>query len=773
MDDKQEGEGLATDTFNPNDKSTLVLLPILNQTELYIPKYFIQQVFSKKQKEGTRKFRLFVPTTSTRNLATRKAQKSIEIKRVNRDEIELLNKEGEDIISPPPKLSEFSKKDQAKLKEYFAELKNEEPLKEYELNKRPKTGKKKVKAVAEPSPQYEEPIPEPEPSPAPREQKKRGRKQKYATVEEAKEAQAEQKRQASKKLYAALTKERLKQKAIKKGKFNPNEVGTQVKPQMAEPIETQTGEGVMSDIKQGVKGAIKTVVKGVKKVSKFAEKVIDPDKWMPPSVKRVLADHGTETITSLTLRRNPVSDLITGAMNVVSGGVFNQKLKNQPYDKLFHLGIVVKTDRTSFVLEKIERVNVSYQISSPKGLEEVSVSVPAGLTVEALINNTKDRMGKTKFLDYDGYKNNCQDFIMNVLEANGLSNDENTKFVKQDTQVLFEESPILAKVSKKLTDVGASFNALFRGGAINENYEENNISPNIIMDFQYMLPQKELQHRLQLGDMSSELPEPLQAGRGIGRTFKKIGRQIDRVGDRVGNVVRKVDNTVKAVDDALDMMKNVPTAARAELKKVGLDVAEILLKKGVPATAATIAGVLGTMAGGPALGIASSVGASYLTSLAANEIAKREGVQGSSGSGLYGSGLYAQTGQGMDSDSEDECCGKCEMCGGKLFIDKKISVRDIYNAAKSVPKTVNKNIKSLKQGKPEEEMSGGRMGSSSATYTPKRFMEGGRMPPQPKVIDNGIVAPRPMGGMGLGKRPPKGSPEMKEWMAKLRGMKKK
>ena len=465
-DDKQAGEGLATDTFNPNDKSTLVLLPILNQTELYIPKYFIQQVFSKKLKEGTRKFRLFVPTTSTRNLATRSAKKSIEIKRVNRDEIELLNKEGEEIISPPPKLSEFSKKDQAKLKEYFAELKNEEPLKEYELNKRPKTGKKKAKAVPEPELIDEQPI-EPEPSPvipAPREQKKRGRKQKYATVAEAKEAQAEQKRQASKRLYAELTKERLKQKAIKKGKFNPNEVGVQVKPQMAEPIETQTGEGVMSDIKKGVKGVVKKVVKGVKKISKFAEKVIDPDNWMPPSVKRVLADHGAETITSLTLRRNPVSDLITGAMNVVSGGVFNQKLKNQPYDKLFHLGIVVRTDRTSFVLEKIERVNVSYQISSPKGLEELSVSVPAGLTVEALINNTKERMGKNKFLDYDGYKNNCQDFMMNILEANGLSNEENTKFVKQDTQVLFEDSPFLAKVSKKLTDVGASFNALMRGG---------------------------------------------------------------------------------------------------------------------------------------------------------------------------------------------------------------------------------------------------------------------------------------------------------------------
>jgi len=756
MDDKQLGEGLATDSFNPDDKSTLVLLPILNQTELYIPKYFIQQVFSKKMKEGTRKFKLFVPTTSTRNLATRQAKKSIEIKRVNRDEIEIINKEGEPIINPPPKLSEFSKKDQSKLKEYFAELRDNEPLKEYELNKRPKTGKKKAKVVAEPAPEpspiYEEPLPEPEPIepvPAPREQKKRGRKQKYATVEEAKEAQAEQKRQASKKLYAALTKERLKQKAIKKGKFNPNEVGVQVKPQMASPIQTQTGEGVMSDIKKGVKGAVKTVVKGVKKISKFAEKVIDPDNWMPPSVKRVLEDHGTEPITSLTLRRNPVSDLITGAMNVVSGGVFNQKLKNQPYDKLFHLGLLVKTSNTSFVLEKIERVNVSYQISSPKGLEQLEVNVPAGLTVEELINKTKERMGKHNFLDYDGYKNNCQDFMLNILEANGLSNDENKKFVKQDTQVLFEDSPILAKVSKKLTDIGASFNALTRGGGIseeNKNAEENKIyTNNITMDLQYLLPQKEAQHKLQFMNMDGELPQPLQAGKGIGRAFKKIGRQIGNVGDKVSGIVSKVDKHVKEVEDAIDMVKGLPASARAHYKAVGLDIAEILLKKGVPVTAGTIAGILGTMAGGPAAGIAASVGTSYLTGLAANKIAEKEGVRGSSGSGLY-----AQTGKGCDSDSEDECC---EMCGGKLLIDRKFSVRDVYNAAKSVPKQVNQNIKSLKQGKPEEDMSGGVIG----------------MPRQPKVISNGVR----MAGGKLGPRPAKGSPEMKEYMKRMRDMKKK
>jgi len=745
-----DGYGIALDNFNANNKQSPVLLPFLNQTNLLIPRYFITQIFSKRLKQGQRKFKLFIPTTSTRNLSTRNKKKSIEVKRVNRDEIELIDGE---TITPPPKLSEFSKKDQIILKEYFAELSTNPALEEYTLTKptarprrprRPRTPEPEpVEPFPEPEPEPVEPFPEPEPEPQVREQKKRGRKLKYATAEEAREAQARQKREASKKLYATLTKERLKQKQIRKGTYKPNNMETQNYENENE-ISLMEGEGIFDSIKKVANKVVNKVSKVGKQVGKFASAVINPDAFLPPSLKEVLTKHGLENIRKLTLRRNPVSSLITEAMNVVSGGTFSENMKNQPYDKLFHLGLVVSTDNVSFVLEKIERVNVSYSISKPQGLEELSISVPADLTVEMLINKTKDRMGKTKFLDYDGFNNNCQDFMMNILQANGLSNDENIKFVKQDTQVLFKDSPLLRKVSKKLTDIGASVNVLMKGGEIdNKKTSENKIYPNNIQmeNLHYLLPQKQALHKLQISQGMSEVPEaleagfdnPVQRGRGIGKTFKKIGRQVNSVGNKVSNVVRKVDNTMSAVEGALDLMKDIPTAARGELKKVGLDVAEILLKRGVPATAGAIAGILGTMAGGPALGIASSVGTSYLTGLAANKIADEEGVRGSSGSGLY---AQNQTGRGHMGD--DECC---HMCGGKLLIDRKVSVRDVYNAAKSVPKVYNENMKSLKQGKD---------------------MEGGRLPPpQPKIIKNGIVAPR-MGG--------KGSPEMKAKMEKLRAL---
>ena len=172
------------------------------------------------------------------------------------------------------------------------------------------------------------------------------------------------------------------------------------------------------------------------------------------------------------------------------------------------------------------------------------------------------------------------------------------------------------------------------------------------------------------------------------------------------------------------------------------------------------------LTGQPAAGIAASVITGYATQMAVNKLAKEEDINGSSGSGLFAggqiaAGLYAGSqGRGMDSDSEDECCS---MCGQGLFIDKKFSIRNVYDAAKSIPKQVNKNVRSLKSGKKTEDMEGGMMGSDPITYSPR----GRGMPMQSNEILNGIVAPK-IGGRGV-----KSSPEMKKKMKKLRKMRKK
>jgi hypothetical protein len=75
-----------------------------------------------------------------------------------------------------------------------------------------------------------------------------------------------------------------------------------------------------------------------------------------------------------------------------------------------------------------------------------------------LFQNTKNRMGE-KFLPYQSASNNCQYFILGVLDGNGFNNSERTSFVKQDTKSIFANNPVLRKFANTMTDIGGYGNA--------------------------------------------------------------------------------------------------------------------------------------------------------------------------------------------------------------------------------------------------------------------------------------------------------------------------
>ena len=65
-------------------------------------------------------------------------------------------------------------------------------------------------------------------------------------------------------------------------------------------------------------------------------------------------------------------------------------------------------------------------------------------------------MGDETFFTYNAVSNNCQDFLLAFLQSNNLGNNENYTFVKQDTESLFKRLPVLQKIAKSTTDLGAT-----------------------------------------------------------------------------------------------------------------------------------------------------------------------------------------------------------------------------------------------------------------------------------------------------------------------------
>ena len=115
---ESKGEGVALNAFTSEDEESPILLPMLNNIILEIPKYFIYQVYPKSLKQNERRFKIFIPTTNTNKLSSRLKKSSIEVKSIDNDEIKL-HENKDNVIQIPPKLSEFSKQDQNKLKDYF------------------------------------------------------------------------------------------------------------------------------------------------------------------------------------------------------------------------------------------------------------------------------------------------------------------------------------------------------------------------------------------------------------------------------------------------------------------------------------------------------------------------------------------------------------------------------------------------------------------------------------------------------------------------------
>jgi hypothetical protein len=177
-----------------------------------------------------------------------------------------------------------------------------------------------------------------------------------------------------------------------------------------------------------------------------------------PGVDDFLKKHGNEIITQFTISRTVLNPLLTTAIGVISPS-FRCKTQDT---KLYHLHVLICTTKTSLSLEKKSGITIgNYQ--KRNGSEDMYVSIPVGLTLNMLVDRTRSLMGG-KFLPYSARDNNCQDFILAILQSNNISNSTNVLFVKQATQSLF--TPELRKISNTITDIAGGVDKIFQGGEV-------------------------------------------------------------------------------------------------------------------------------------------------------------------------------------------------------------------------------------------------------------------------------------------------------------------
>ena len=194
----------------------------------------------------------------------------------------------------------------------------------------------------------------------------------------------------------------------------------------------------------------------LQRLKKTANALISGRKGISPNVDKFLRDHGDEPITEMIISRNEISSLLIGSMKIIS----TQFRERAGSNKLYHLKLLIKTTHSNISLEKNEVITISpYKMNYDA--ENLYVSYPPGISINILLQNTRDKMGGS-FLTYSARDNNCQNFILALLQSNFLDNPRNVLFTKQSTSDLFDVN--LRKITNTITDVAQKIDIIREGG---------------------------------------------------------------------------------------------------------------------------------------------------------------------------------------------------------------------------------------------------------------------------------------------------------------------
>jgi hypothetical protein len=182
------------------------------------------------------------------------------------------------------------------------------------------------------------------------------------------------------------------------------------------------------------------------------------------ATKQLVNNYGSYDIKSIEAIRTPIINVINTLMNVITLGKFKELQREYGYDKLYHLAIVVTVNdgkNTKLLIEKNEKITISMFKQSMISSKTEIMPVPMNykkVSLYDLLNNARRQFGDYLFFSYDGTgragkTNNCQDFIMMLLNASGVGDAQSKSFIKQELDEMLQNlGSSFHKFSKGVTD---------------------------------------------------------------------------------------------------------------------------------------------------------------------------------------------------------------------------------------------------------------------------------------------------------------------------------
>ena len=243
------------------------------------------------------------------------------------------------------------------------------------------------------------------------------------------------------------------------------------------PAQIPVSEPDSPDIQDGSGVGMLAVPSIIKRVK---EALFFPAKELSKPFIAFMNKYGEYKIVGARIRRQPISFAIDKILNLISLGNFASAKKKLNYPDMFHLGILLTLEldgkpKKEVVLEKLERPHFSESWTDDKQVEYLTVSIPKSVTLNEFVQNTIKKIGIHSFTQYGGFRGiNCQNFIMDLLNANNSLTAESKKFIYQPIEELIKKQPFwVDKIAQGVTDLSAKFKEFFGMGSQQDSKRDN------------------------------------------------------------------------------------------------------------------------------------------------------------------------------------------------------------------------------------------------------------------------------------------------------------
>lgn len=176
----------------------------------------------------------------------------------------------------------------------------------------------------------------------------------------------------------------------------------------------------------------------------------------PKNARLFIEKYGDSMIdaNSLVIRKNPIQSGVEKVLDFISQGKYSEIKDRYAYDTMYHLRLDFSIAGRNYMTEKTANIQFRNAITNEDD-EVLKISNPSIKFIDFVMNTIK-RM-KSNYFTYDAFTNNCQNYILNVLQSNNLITSDAKNFIYQPVDDMIKELPSYVKKFASLATKAGSY----------------------------------------------------------------------------------------------------------------------------------------------------------------------------------------------------------------------------------------------------------------------------------------------------------------------------